>query len=102
MRHGLWACVALAAAVTAAPCLAFQVTSVPTNADRNAKFTDPDNLTDSMANDLSGGTGGTLHFGSTSVTMGVSNGAGSSGLSPALQQRLMLGPNAVGTGAQLH
>jgi hypothetical protein len=101
MRHGLWACVVLAALLAAAPAFAFQVKSAATDGDGTAKFTNPENLSDRTANDPSGGNGRTLHFGSTTVTVGTGNGATSSGMAPALQERLMLGPYAVGTGAQL-
>jgi hypothetical protein len=91
---------ALAALMASAPAFAFQVKSVPDNSSAAAKFTDPDDLTDRMASDLSGGRGTTLHFGSTSVTAG--GGGTSTGLSPALQERLMLGPDGSRMGAGLH
>lgn len=109
MRHGfLFSAALVALAATAPVSFAFQVQTAPTNSDGSAKFTDPDNLTDSMANSLSGNSNAsTMHFGSTSLRFSGgngSNGYGSSGssLSPALQERLMIGPYSGGSSAQLH
>jgi hypothetical protein len=59
-----------------APAFAFTYEAAPTNSDGSAKFTDPDDLADGMANGLSGSGGSTagfLHmFGTgTATTAGV-------------------------------
>jgi hypothetical protein len=68
--------VLLLGAAATAPAFAFTYEAAPTNPDGSAKFSDPDNLADSMADGLSGGsassTGGYLHmFGSDNVNAGV-------------------------------
>lgn len=98
MRQGLLISAMLAAFVAMTPAsFAFEFKSAPSNSDGSAKFSNPDNLTDGMARDLSqGGSGTSFHIGNS--TLNFSGGAGSEsyGMSPALQERLMLGPNAAG------
>lgn len=104
MRHGFLVSVALAALVATAPAsLAFELQGVPTTSDGSAKITDPGNLTDNVPG-KSDETA--LHFGNTTLRFSGGNGSrafgsSSSGMSPALQERLMLGPYAVGSTAQL-
>jgi hypothetical protein len=109
MRYGFLFSVALVALVTTGPVsFAFQLQTVQTNPDGTAKFTSPGNLTDSMADSLSGKSDGTtMHFGSTTLRFSGGNGSSAygssaSGMSPALQERLMIRPYAVGNSAQLH
>lgn len=98
MRQGLLISAMLAALVAMAPAsFAFEFKSAPANSDGSAQFSDPDNLTDGMARDLSqGGSGTSFHIGSSTLNFSGGAGSNSYSMSPALQERLMLGPNAVG------
>ena len=98
MRQGLLISAVLAALVAMAPAsFAFEFKSPPSNSDGSAQFSDPDNLTDGMASDLSqGGSGKSFHIGNSTLNFSGGGGSESYGMSPALQERLMLGPNAIG------
>ena len=119
MRHGFLVAVALAALVANAPVsFAFELQTLQTNPDGSAKITGPSNFTDGTTGNVPGQSGdNALHFGNTTLRFGGSSGSGAfgsgafgsdafgsgnSGMSPALQQRLMLGPYAVGGAGQWH
>ena len=88
---------AAAGLLFAAPAIAFQLQTAPTNANGSAKFSDPDDVADSMAAHLAGdasASGSSLHFGGSRLSIG---GRDAQGLSPALQERLMGSYGAPGT-----
>ncbi len=69
-----------------------------TNPDGTPRFTDPDTITDGMANHLSGGSGSTssgsgVKIGNTSFSFGGGSNS-SSGMTPALQERFFDSPNS--------
>lgn len=70
------AAILLASVCVTGPAFAFSVESAPTNSDGSAKFTDPDDLADGMADLMSGGgtgasTLGYFHmFGSNGASVG--------------------------------
>ena len=107
MRHLLLASTALVALAWAPASFAFEIQTVKTNPDGSIDLTVPKNLTDNTAPGLTGGASdGALHFGNATVTLRGGNdangfGARVSGMSPALQERLMIGPYAAGGTARL-
>jgi hypothetical protein len=96
MRQGLWLAALVAAAVTVAPAaFAWEIQHTGTNPDGTPRFADPDATTDSMANHLTGGSGGgnsnVMHFGDSTLTF--SGGSSSNySVSPALQQDFIGNP----------
>ena len=107
MGRGVLVAVALAALMATAPVsFAFQLQTVPADSGGAAKLADPDNLTGTSTDGRSGTSGGTtMRFGSTTLRFSGGSGFGGygssgSGMSPALQDRLMIGPYAVGGTAQ--
>jgi hypothetical protein len=72
---------------------AFQIVPPDTNADGSAKFTDPDQKTENLANRYQSGNGtGALKFGNTTLQFGMSG--SNNGTSPAMQDRFLQSPAA--------
>jgi hypothetical protein len=80
-------------AMGAPAAFAFQLVPADTNTDGSAKFTDPDQKTENLANRYQSGNGtGTLKFGNATLQFGMSG--SNNGSSPASQDRFLQSPAA--------
>ncbi len=93
MRQALMASLALVV-LAAAPAAAFQIKSATANPDGTPNLTPSGHLTEAPPPAPSGASGRSLHFGNTTMTFGSTAGSDSYDMSPALRERLMLGPYA--------
>jgi hypothetical protein len=83
--------------LAASAAYAFEIQPLPTNSDGSARFSDPDQATQNMANHLAGdnSSGGMTLFGGR-MSIQSSGGSNAYGMSDANQDRFLGGPDAIG------